>query len=377
MSNPILGVDRLEAFARLFEGRRLGLVANHASRDSNLVPTWDRLKALKDARLERLFSPEHGLHGVLQDGEKAADGTDGQTGLPVISLYGPRLTPETSHFEGLDAIVYDIQDVGVRAYTYLATLLRLCAGAAEAGIDIIILDRPNPLGRIIEGGGVAADSLNFVAPMDAPLRHGLTLGEIARLHCAENALPPPTVAPCEGWTGEPVAPDRRWLAPSPNLPTSMAALAYPGTVLVEGTGLSEGRGTTRPFTTIGAPGLDGVALADRLSRHPGLEAWATWFRPSFSKHAGTVCDGVELYIADRRAYRALPVALDILAFVRDEAPDALAVNGHLALLAGGPALGEWLECEGAGVDDMLRSWEPDRLAFAERARPHRLYGSCP
>lgn len=369
-------LDRIGEHARLFAGRRIGLAANQASLDSALVPALDRLRALPGVRVERLFAPEHGLAGLLGAGEADADGIDPASGLPVVALYGPRTRPAPAHLAGLDLLVADLPDVGVRAYTYLATLLGLCEATAEAGLPVVVLDRPNPLGGAVEGGGVAPGAESFVAPFDLPLRHGLTLGEAARLFCAERGLAAPAVLPCAGWRRrQPIAADAVWVAPSPSLPTAPAAFAYAGTVLIEGTALSEGRGTSRPFTLIGAPGLDGAGLARTLRGQtlPGCLVRPAAFRPAASKHAGAVCEGIELYVADRTAFRALPPVLAILGFVRDRQPELLGPLPFLDRLAGGPALRTWCGSTGVAAEDLLSVWAADQPEFARRAAPCRLY----
>lgn len=373
----LAGVDRLSDHAGLFAGRRLGLVCHPGSLDKDLVCTLEKLRALPGVRVERLFAPEHGLHGVLQNGEKDRDGVDPVSGLPVVSLYGPRRRPEPGHLAGLDAVVFDIRDVGCRAYTYLATLLDLSCSTAEAGIDLVVLDRPNPAGGIVEGGGVQAGETGFLAPLDVPLRHGLTLGELALLHARETELPEPIVVPAAGWRRETAAAGDLWIPPSPNLPTSMAALAYTGMVLIEGTFLSEGRGTTRPFTLIGAPDIDARALADRLAATAptAVRVWPAAFRPVAGKHAGSVCHGVEIHIQDRPGFRALPLVLEILAFLRDHAPAAGGIDDGLRRLAGGPGLPDWCAAKGAAPAELLSLWREDQQRYRERVRPVLLYGA--
>ncbi|HYD98300.1 MAG TPA: DUF1343 domain-containing protein, partial [Alphaproteobacteria bacterium] len=251
-------------------GGRIAVLANQASRDAALRPIWAALPA----RPVRLFAPEHGVLGALQAGEADHDGTDPITGAPVVALYGARSAPEPGHLADLDAVVVDLVDTGVRSYTYAATLYAVQRAAAAAGVPVVVLDRPNPLGRRREGGGVAPGHGSFVAKLDVPLRHGLTLGELARLNAATQGLPAPQVVP--HWERSLPA---VWVAPSPNIPTPAAALAYAGTVLIEGTALSEGRGTTRPFTTIGAPGLEAEALAAALAGEPGALVQSLWFTP--------------------------------------------------------------------------------------------------
>ena len=369
------GIDAIAAQDVLFAGRRLGLVANQASVDRLLIPTWRRLAEQTSEPPVRLFAPEHGVSGSAAAGEALEDGIDRESGLPVVALYGPRKRPEPRHLSDLDALVFDLADAGCRAFTYLSTLLELCRATAEAGVPLIVLDRPNPAGGIVEGGGVAPGSENFVAAYDLPLRHGLTLGEIARLYCAEQGLPAPDVVACPGWKRQPADPAAPWIAPSPNLPGAASALAYCGTVLVEGTALSEGRGTTRPFTVIGAPGLDGPALAERLRAHdlPGLLVRPVSFRPIVSKHAGEDCAGIELHIHDRSAYRALPVILAIFAYLRDTRPEILAPSDFLDCLAGGARMRAWCETPGATPAELLAEWAAGHDAYRERIAPHLLY----
>ncbi len=370
----IAGIDRIGEHRALFAGRRLGLVANPASVDRALIPTWRRLSEVGSAPL-RLFAPEHGVSGAAAAGEALQDGLDAESSLPVVALYGPRKRPDPEHLNDLDGLVFDLADAGCRAFTYLSTLIELCTATAEAAVPLIVLDRPNPAGGAIEGGGVAAGAENFVAAYDLPLRHGLTLGEAARLYCAEQGLPRPEVVPCAGWDRRPADPGTPWIAPSPNLPSPASALAYGGTVLVEGTALSEGRGTTRPFTTIGAPGLDGPGLAERLRSRalPGLLVRPIAFRPSVSKHAGDSCTGIELHIHDPASYRALPVVLEIFAFLRDNQPEILGAGEFLDCLAGGVRMRAWCETPGATPAELLTDWSKGHEAYRERIASHLLY----
>ncbi len=369
------GVDRIATHASLFEGRRLGLVANQSSCDRDLTPTWRRLADLKSVRLIRLFAPEHGVSGSVAAGEHLTDGIDAASGLPVVALYGPRKRPAAEHLADLDAVVFDIADAGCRAFTYLSTLIELCAATAKAGLPLIVLDRPNPAGGRIEGGGVVAGAENFVAAYDLPLRHGLTLGEAALLYCAEQGLQAPVIVPCAGWAREPAEPDCVWIAPSPNLPSPASALAYCGTVLIEGTALSEGRGTTRPFTMIGAPDLDAEGLACHLRQQslPGTMVRPVEFRPVTSKHAGQICSGIELHIHDPTSFLALPVILAILGFLRDIQPDLLKPTDFLDCLAGGPTMREWCYTAGADPAELLADCSAGHDTYHARIAPHLLY----
>ena len=260
------GIDRIDDHRALLEGRRLGLVANSASLDRDLTPSWRRL-----SEVTRLFAPEHGIAGSVAAGEDLTDGVDPATGLPVIALYGPRRRPGPEHLADLDAVVFDLPDAGCRAFTYLSTLVEVCAATAQAGLPLIVLDRPNPAGGRIEGGGVMPGAENFVAACDVPLRHGLTFGEAARLYCAEQGMPGPDVVPCDGWHGQPADPGAIWIAPSPNLPGPASTLAYCGTVLLEGTALSEGRGPEKFLVALGYAGWG----AGQLERELSENAWLT------------------------------------------------------------------------------------------------------
>lgn len=369
------GIDQISDHAKLFTGRRLGLVANQSSCDRQMIPTWRRLADLGSTRMVRLFAPEHGVSGSAAAGEGLSDGIDLSSNLPVVALYGPRKRPRPEHLADLDAVVFDLADAGCRAFTYLSTLIEVCAATAQEGVPLIVLDRPNPAGGRIEGGGVTPGAENFVAAYDVPLRHGLTLGEIARLYCAEQGLPAPSIVPCAGWAREPADPGSLWIAPSPNLPSPASALAYCGTVLVEGTALSEGRGTTRPFTTIGAPGLNAEALTEYLRRQelPGFLARPLEFKPVVSKHADQPCAGIELHIHDSEAFQALPVILALLGFLRDTQPELLAPSAFLDQLAGGSELGQWCRADHADQAELLSGWSELQDAYRVRTAPHLLY----
>lgn len=322
-------------------GRKTGLLTNARwlTADFRSAQRWvlDHL----GTTVLRLFTPEHGPWGEAGPGESVGDATDPETGAPVVSLYGPRQAPRPADLEDLELLVVALPDVGCRAWTYLSTTLETIRGAAAAGVEVLVLDRPNPLGASVEGLGVDAGCTSFVAAYDVPLRHGLTAGQLAGLFAREQGLPSPATLV--------VPPPPVWVAPSPNLPTAASALAFAGTVLIEGTNLSEGRGTTRPFQLIGAPWLDAFALAEHLTRrgHPGLRVRPSVFTPASHKHEGRACAGVELFIADPASYPSLPVALSILEFSRRH--PAFETNDALDRLWGGPGLRRWL-AQGAGAE---------------------------
>ncbi|MDP9362655.1 MAG: DUF1343 domain-containing protein [Chloroflexota bacterium] len=366
------------------EGRRLGLLTNPTGVDCRLRSTVDLLLADPRFRLVALFGPEHGVRGDAQAGEAVASGTDPRTGLPAYSLYGRTRRPTPAMLSGLDALVVDLQDVGVRYATYASTTILAQEAAAEASIPLVILDRPNPLGgERIEGGLLGPAWESFVGAHPVPVRHGLTLGELAQLVAAERGWPEPVVVPLRGWqrgwwfdeTGLP------WVQPSPNLPTLDALTLYPGTCLLEGTNLPEGRGTTRPFELVGAPWLDPHAFAEELSRRdvPGLVARPAYFVSTFSKHAGVRCGGVQLHVVDREALRPVALGLHLLDAVRRLDPGAFdwvvdeVGRRFVDVLLGGDEPRTALET-GADVERIESQWEGEAAAFGERRRLFLLYG---
>jgi len=386
----ILGLERLRDDPALLRGRRFAVLANQASVTADLVPAW-RALAGAGGTLVRVFAPEHGLWGVAQDMEAVDTGRERVLGVPVVSLYGSSaatLAPRRAELDGLDALVVDLPDIGCRYYTFAATMAYAMAACAAAGVEVIVCDRPNPLGGVaLEGGPVDPSCRSFVSEVAVPVRHGMTLGELALLLRAERhpelSL---AVLACEGWrrdawwdgTGLP------WVAPSPNIPTPLTAAVYPGGCLVEATNLSEGRGTTRPFQLIGAPWLDGEALAERLNgiELPGVRFRAARFRPEFGKHAGSVCAGVEWHVTDRARLRPVETGVRLLAEARALHPDDFAwrreayefVAGVPAvdLLTGSPAAREVIEGH-ADAERLFAGWRAHCGEFTARRGPHLLY----
>lgn len=328
------GLDRLlTEEGDLLRGKRLGLIANPTAVDRKLRHAVDLLSS--DARfdLRVLFGPEHGLRGAEQDMIAVASGRDARTGLPVHSLYGKSLEslgPAEEALSEVDALVFDIQDVGSRYYTYVWTLVLAMRACARAGVEVVVLDRPNPIGgEHVEGGRVEGGFESFVGLCSVPNRHGLTVGEIARWARAREGLDVSVeVISVSGWrrnqwhddTGLP------WVMPSPNMPTCDTALVYPGMCLLEGTELSEGRGTTRPFEISGAPFIDGYALAAALRAEdlPGVQFRPLVFRPSFHKHGGVECGGVQLHVSDREAFRPYLTGVAYLHAVHELWPEEFA-----------------------------------------------------
>jgi uncharacterized protein YbbC (DUF1343 family) len=390
----VLCADRMD----IVRGRRVGVLCHPASVSRDLVHVVDRLVAA-GVRPTRLFGPEHGVRGEAQDMIGVEDGKDSRTGIAVSSLYGETfesLTPTATDLADVDVLVVDLQDVGSRYYTYVWTMALAMQAAARAGVAVVVLDRPNPLGGVaIEGGTVEAACESFVGLGAVPVRHGMTAGEIARLVRAGLPWGAPrfaepldcelTVVPARGWrraqdfdaTGLP------WVMPSPNMPTLDTAFVYPGQCLVEATNLSEGRGTTRPFELVGAPFLDGYQLAARLEamKLPGVRFRPLSFRPSFHKFAGRSCGGVQLHVTDRVAFRPYSVGLALLAAARAEAPDEFRWRAEpyefvidppaIDLLTGSADARHGIEA-GAPVADLVASFTTFERTFVERRAPFLL-----
>lgn len=331
-----VGLDRLALLTKVcarIENARFGLLAHPASVDRRLVHAADVLAGL-GLQPAIYFGPEHGYGGEAQDMASVGSSVDARTGARIVSLYGDSfedLSPKRDDLDGLEALVIDLADIGSRYYTFVWTALLAVRAAAAAGVHVIILDRPNPIGgQAYEGRTQNAGYLSFVGLEPVPIRHALTLGEIVA-HFADRdglALGPSGAVSIVAATGLPrqtlaTAWDRAFIMPSPNMPTFETALVYPGGCLIEGTNLSEGRGTTRPFEIFGAPFIDGRALARALeeTRLPGFVARPLSFQPTFQKHAGKRCGGVQIHVTDPRTFRPVATYAAAIAISRRQAPD--------------------------------------------------------
>ncbi len=375
---------------------RVGLVCNHTAVDRRLDHAIDRLLAA-GVRLERLFGPEHGVRATAQDMEGVDEVRDPVSGLPVVSLYGDSeasLHPDPATLEDLDVVLFDIQDIGARYYTYQATLGYVMEVAGRVGTRVVVLDRPNPItGVAVEGNLVAEGCRSFVGAYPICQRHGMTVGELARYFQAFCGVDCEVeVVPCDGW-------DRRWwydrtglvwVYPSPNMPTLECATIYPGMCLFEATTLSEGRGTTRPFHLFGAPGLDPdrcVALCREGADRAGLRGVAfrpAAFVPGFQKHAGVPCTGVEVHLVDRDALDATLLGLVALQAAWRADPDGFGWRTEpyefvddvpaIDLLTGSSAVREAIEAD-RDVHEVYATWAPERDLFLERRASCLLYGS--
>ena len=365
---------------RGLKGKRIGLVTNPTGVDRRLVSLVDLLAEARGPELKAIFGPEHGARGSAAAGAKVADAKDPATGIPVYSLFGSKRSPPQEVLKKLDVMVFDIQDIGVRTYTYLATLIKVMEAAAKNKIEVWVLDRPVPIGGLsIEGPLLRESFRSFVGPHTLPLRHGLTAGEFAGLVNRERKIGATLkVVRMQGytrgdWYGDSGLP---WVAPSPNIPTPETALVYAGMVLVEGVStLSEGRGTTRPFKLIGAPWLDGRRLAKKLNglRLPGTLFREAWFKPSFSKFSGEECSGVEVHVRDARAYRSVTVAVHLLSAIRKQHPAEFKFRERaFDRLAGTDTLRKAIEA-GSSPEVIVAGWKKGLAAFQKRREPYLLY----
>jgi len=381
------GLEVLLAERRdLLSGRRVGLVTHPAAVRPDLTSILDALLAA-GVRVTALFGPEHGFDASGEDGAAIRDSVEPRTGLPIYSLYGPVREPTAEMLADVDLLLFDMQDVGARFYTFVSTLYHVLRGAAKAGCPVIVLDRPNPINGLAVAGPLLRSGLeSFVGVAPMPIRHGMTMGELARYLNSECELGASlTVIGMRGWrrymwfdeTGLP------WVPTSPAMPHLSTATVYPGTCLVEGTNLSEGRGTALPFEVVGAPWLDGYRLAETLNKVglPGVRFRPLSFVPSSSKHAGVACGGVQVHVVRRDAFCPVTAGLYLIAAARAQAPAEFQFlpsswegkPPHFDLLAGTPRLREGIEA-GEPVQALVDSWAVEVARFEQERKRYLLYG---
>ncbi len=369
----------------LLRGQRVGLVTHPAAVLPDLTHTLDALLAA-GVKVTALFGPEHGFFGEAGAGVALSSRVDARTGLPVYSLYGEQYAPSAEALQGVDTLVFDMQEVGARFYTFISTLYHTLTAAARDGKRLVVCDRPNPLnGCLVEGPLVAPGFESFVGIAPIPIRYGMTIAELALFFKAiSGADLDLRVIRMDGWrramwfdqTGLP------WVIPSTNMPTLASATVYPGTCFLEGTNLSEGRGAALPFELFGAPWLDAYTLAGRLNelKLPGARFRPAFFTPTASKHAGQVCKGAQLFVTDREAFRPARTGLAILETCRALAPDEFAIqpprrpgarppldnlcgSNHMRIAISG----------GIPADQIAAEWLPAETAFTERRQAYLLY----
>ena len=367
-------------------GKRIGLITNQSGIDRQRRSTIDLLTASPHFKVVALFSPEHGIRGVAE--ARVASGKDEKTGLPIHSLYGETFKPTQAMLEGVDALVYDIQDLGVRQYTYESTLALAMQAAAEKKIPIFVLDRPNPVtGTIMEGNILEKGFEGFVGIYPVLSRHGMTLGELARMYNAEQKIGADlTVIPVEGWrrhmwwdeTGLP------WVNPSPNIRRLEAAINYPGTVFFEAVNVSEGRGTDAPFEHIGAPWLKHIEVANGMNakKLPGVrfEPVTIPVAQGARKYAGQTLNGVRFIVTDRNLYRPVQTSFLMIEMIRQLHPTEFEWRGAnqrepnitaMERLGGSAKIRQAVD--GGTMSALLRAWEDDQAAFAKKRAAYLLY----
>ena len=383
-----LGSERLLASGRL-AGRRVGVVSNPASVDGAFRHVVDRIAAQPGVTLAALFGPQHGFHADAQDNMvETAHARHPRLGAPIHSLYSDTREPTAAMLDGLDLLVIDLQDVGTRVYTYVYTMANCLRAARRRGLPVVVCDRPNPIGgEAVEGPVLDPAFASFVGQFPIPLRHGMTIGELARLFNDRFGIGAELeVVPLEGWSraayhDEAGAP---WVIPSPNLPTLDSAIVYPGAVLLEGTLLSEGRGTTRPFELFGAPGIDPEGLAGRLNALalPGALFRPATFEPTFQKHAGRPCGGCQIHVTDRRAFRPVLTGAAVIAACREALGDRFGWREPpyeyerdkmpIDVLSGSPALRRQVDA-GRPAAEVAADWDRGLAAFEALRRDVLLY----
>ena len=386
----ILGIERLldGADRKLIDGRKVGLVCNPASIDSGIRHSADRMLAA-GVTVTALFGPQHGFRSDLQENMiESPHAADARRRLPVYSLYSETREPTAEMLADVDVLVIDLQDVGTRIYTYVYTMANCMRASRRHGVGVIVCDRPNPIGgEQIEGPLLRKGFESFVGQFPIPMRHGLTIGEAARLFNDQFGINAAVdVIPMEGWrrsmygdeTGLP------WVLPSPNIPTVDTAVVYPGTVLFEGTMLSEGRGTTRPFELVGAPWIDGDRFAEAMNARnlPGAYFRPLFFEPTFHKHAKQPCGGCQIHVTDRRAFEPMRVAVELLAEFRRQAPARFEwrkppyeyedVIPPIDILYGSDGLRTGIDA-GRGAAEIVEPWRADEDAFRARRDKYLLY----
>ena len=383
-----LGSDRLLA-STLLDNRRVGLVANPASIDGSFRHVVDRLASHPSARLAAIFGPQHGFRADVQDNMiESPHRTDEARRVPVYSLYSETREPTAEMLADLDVLVVDLQDVGARIYTFIYTMANCLKAAARHGVPVIVCDRPNPIGgEAVEGPVLIKGYESFVGLFPIPMRHGMTVGELARLFNEGHGIGARLeVVPMEGWargmywedTGLP------WVPPSPNMPTPDTAVVYPGAVLFEGTQLSEGRGTTRPFETLGAPWIDAEPFAAAMNAHAieGAYFRPVVFEPTFHKHARQACGGVQIHVTDRRAFRPVLASAALLGAFHDADPERFAWRQPpyeyehrlmpIDILAGSDSLRLSVEA-GRDFREIAAEWEDATRRFQQARRNYLLY----
>ncbi len=379
----------LDKRKNLIRGARIGVVVHPASILPDFQHTADALFAGNESHLVSLFGPQHGARGEKQDNMIESEFySDPDTGLPVHSLYGQTRRPTEEMMKDLDILIFDLQDAGTRVYTFISTMACCMEACATYGKQMILLDRPNPInGRQVEGNLLNADYRSFVGLFPIPMRHGMTIGELALLFNSEFGLRCSlTVIPMEGWqrdkwfdqTGLP------WVQPSPNLPTPDSAVVYPGMVLVEGTCLSEGRGTTRPFELVGAPFIRSRQYAESLNALglPGVQFRPAYFQPTFQKWAGRMCGGIQIHVRDRESFEPYLTGIAVISTAQALYPESFEWRMPpyeyeleklpIEILCGGAEIPNMIRRQ-TPLDRVRQSWQSDVSGFLRQRQSYLMY----
>lgn len=374
---------------KALRGARVGLVCNPASVDGRLRHATERFLHASGVTLAAIFGPQHGFRSDLQDNMiESPHAEHARRKVPIYSLYSETREPTGEMLEGIDVLVVDLQDVGTRIYTFVYTMANCLRAAAKHGQRIVVCDRPNPIGGLaMEGAVLQPGYTSFVGQFPIPMRHGMTIGELARLFNEEYRIDAPLeVVPMRGWnraryfdeTGVP------WVMPSPNIPTLDSAIVYPGTVLFEATMISEGRGTTRPFEIIGAPWIDADRFAETMNARalPGVYFRPSFFEPTFQKHARQTCGGCQVHVLDRQAFQPVKTAVAMIEEFRREDPSQFAwkeppyeyeyEKTPIDIMWGSDQLRKAIEA-GATADEIAEGWKGEVAAFEEVRRKYLLY----
>jgi uncharacterized protein YbbC (DUF1343 family) len=369
------------------DGARVGVVCNPASVDGELRHVADRVAARSAVTLAALFGPQHGFRSDLQENMiESGHAQDAARRVPIYSLYSETREPTADMLRGLDVLLIDLQDVGTRIYTFIYTMANCLSAARKHGVSVVVCDRPNPIGgAAVEGPMLVRGFESFVGQYPIPMRHGMTIGELARLFNEHFGIGASLeVAPMQGWSREAYHDQTGlpWVLPSPNMPTLDTAIAYPGTVLFEGTNVSEGRGTTRPFELVGAPWIGAERFSGQMNglELPGVRFRPALFEPTFHKHAKTSCGGCQMHVMDRRTFRAVETGVALVGACRAAAPDRFAWRDPpyeyehekwpIDILAGSSQLREQTE-RGVPAREIADSWKPAVAEF-ERIRARFL-----
>ncbi|MGE6631818.1 exo-beta-N-acetylmuramidase NamZ family protein [Bacillus sp. NPDC077027] len=364
----------------LLKGKNVGLITNPTGIDANLQSSVDLLYEHPDIRLTALYGPEHGVRGDAQAGEGVESYIDEKTGIPVYSLYGKTRKPTADMLKDIDILLFDIQDVGTRYYTYIYTMAYAMEAAKENNIPFVVLDRPNPIGGLkVEGPVLEPEYASFVGLYPIPLRHGMTTGELARMFNKEfNINADLTIVKMKKWKRSMTFDDTGlpFVLPSPNMPTVDSTFVYPATGLIEGTNISEGRGTTKPFELIGAPYINSNELADYMNRLKlkGVQFRPASFTPTFSKHAGTLSHGVQLYITDRTSFEAVKTGISLIKAIHDLYPKDFQFlqTGSFDKLIGNGWIKEDIN-KGTSIKQIMKRYEHDLKAFEKKRKNYLIY----